>query len=349
MRILILISSLEGGGAERIATRVASSLAERHEVHIMPFSVSSNPYPLSGKVKVDNAGLFDLRAPSRVPVKYFISIVYGYLYLTFVRLFFHPDVTLSFLNKPNLLNAFAIGGGRKIMSERNNPKKKGERHFFAACQAYRRADKVVFQSETIRDMFPKKIRETGVIVPNPVEVTCKAEGHSQRIVASGRLKPQKNFPLLIRAFSRFSEGHPDHTLHIYGKGPQEEELRCLIRDLSLEGKVFLEGFVGDIHEAVKDAEMFVLSSDYEGLPNALLESMMMGLPCVTTSFESAGELLGDSDSCLMVPVGDELALSDAMSRLAEDQRLRESLSAKATMFSERFSIERVIPLWEKEL
>ena len=115
------------------------------------------------------------------------------------------------------------------------------------------------------------------------------------------------------------------------------------------GEVFIEGFVGNIHEAIKDAEMFVLSSDYEGLPNALLEAMMMGLPCVTTSFESAEELFGDSDSCLMVPVGDETALSDAMSRMAEDERLREALSTKASKFTERFSMERVIPLWEKEL
>ena len=106
MRILILISSLEGGGAERIATRVASSLAERHDVHIMPFSVSSNPYPLSDKVKVNNAGLFDLRQRSSIPYRYLISIVYGYIYLTIIRFSFRPQVTLSFLNKPNLLNAF---------------------------------------------------------------------------------------------------------------------------------------------------------------------------------------------------------------------------------------------------
>ena len=349
MRILILISSLEGGGAERIATRVASSLAERHDVHIMPFSVSSNPYPLSDKVMVNNAGLFDLRKQSRIPYRYLISIVYGYLYLTILRLLFRPQVTLSFLNKPNLLNAFTLGGGKKIMSERNNPKKKGERHFLVACQAYRHADKVFFQSETVRDMFPEEIRRKGVIVPNPVEVTCKADGHSQRIVASGRLKSQKNFPLLIRAFSRFSEKHPGHTLHIYGKGPQEGELRQLIADLSLGGKVFIEGFVENIHEAIKDAEMFVLSSDYEGMPNALLEAMMMGLPCVTTSFDGVGELFGDSGSCLMVPVGDEFALSEAMARLAGNPELRADLAAKALRFTERFSMDKVIPLWEKEL
>ncbi|MCR5464810.1 MAG: glycosyltransferase [Bacteroidales bacterium] len=349
MKILILISSLEGGGAERIASRVASALAERNEVHIMPFSFASSPYPISDKVHIDNAGLFDLRKKSLLPFRFLISVIFGYFYLSFIRLRFRPDVTLSFLIKPSLLNAFALGGGRKVMSERNNPRKKGERHFCMACLAYRHADKVIFQSDTVRNMFPEEIRRKGVVIPNPVEVSCKASGDSHKIVASGRLRPQKNFALLIKAFSYFLESHPDHTLHIYGKGPLEEELRRLVSELSLDGKVFIEGYVDRIHEAIRDAEMFVLSSDFEGMPNALLEAMMMGLPCVTTAFEGAEELFGDSESCLMVPAGDEMALAGAMSKLDEEPLFRESLARRAREFSNRFSMEKVIPLWEKEL
>ena len=349
MKILILISSLEGGGAERIASRVAGALAESNEVHIMPFSAASCPFPLSEKVQVNNAGLFDLRKKSRFPFRFLISIVFGYCYLSYIRLRYRPDVTLSFLNKPNLLNAFALGGGRKVMSERNNPKRKGKRHFRLASLAYRFADKIIFQSDTVRNMFPENIRQKGVVVPNPIEVTCKAESGCHKIVASGRLKPQKNFPLLIRAFSKFHSSHPGHTLHIYGKGPQEEELRQLIGDLSLDGKVFLDGFVKKVHEAIRDAEMFVLSSNFEGMPNALLEAMMMGIPCVTTTFEGASELFGDSGCCLMVPTCDEAALAEAMSRLDDDPLLRESLANQAREFTERFSTEKVIPLWEKEL
>ncbi len=349
MKILILISSLEGGGAERIASRVANALAERHQVHIMPFSAASSPYPISDKVHIDNAGLYDLRKKSRLPFRFLISIVYGYFFLSFVRLRFRPDVTLSFLKKPSLLNAFALGGGRKIMSERNNPRKKGERHFRMTCLAYLHADKVIFQSNTVRNMFPEEIRRKGVVIPNPVEVTCRASGSGRKIVASGRLRPQKNFALLIRAFSTFLASHPDHTLHIYGKGPLEGALRRQISDMSLEGKVFLEGYVDRIHEAIQDAEMFVLSSYFEGMPNALLEAMMMGLPCVTTAFEGAGELFGDSNSCLMVPVGDESAMAEAMAKLDDEPLFRDSLSNRGRMFAERFSTEKVIPLWEKEL
>ena len=235
------------------------------------------------------------------------------------------------------------------MSERNNPRQKGERHFQIACRAYHRADKIFFQSDTVRNMFPEEIRCKGVVIPNPVEVTCRASGNSRKIVASGRLRPQKNFAFLIKAFSIFLAGHPGHTLHIYGKGPLEEDLRHQISEMSLEGKVFLEGYVEGIHEAIRNAEMFVLSSDYEGMPNALLEALMMGLPCVTTAFEGAGALFGDSDSCLMVPVGGERAMAEAMAKLDDEPQFRDSLSNRGRMFAERFSTEKVIPLWEKEL
>ena len=349
MKVLILISSLEGGGSERIATRVASALAESHEVHIMPFSVAKHPYPLSRKVRIDSAGLFDLREKSILSFRFVISVIYGYFYLSIIRLRFRPDVTLSFLKKVNLLNAFAFGGGKKIMSERNNPRRKGARHFRTACFAYRFADKVIFQSETVKGMFPDSIQKKGVVLPNPVAVTCKAVGGSHKIVTSGRLKGQKNHSLLIKAFALFLKNHPDYSLHIFGKGPLEMELKLLSSELSLDGSVFFEGYVEKIHEAISDAEMFVLPSDYEGMPNALLEAMMMGLPCVTTSFEGAEELLGDSGCCLRVPIGDKVALADAMSRIADDPNLRSSLSQKGIMFSGRFTVDRVIPLWEKGL
>ena len=123
----------------------------------------------------------------------------------------------------------------------------------------------------------------------------------------------------------------------------------LIASLSLGNKVFIEGFELDVHKCIADARMFVLSSDYEGMPNALLEAMMMGLPCVTTSFEGSDEFFSGTDSCLMVPLKDELALADAMSRLADDDEFRSTLSERGEAFAQRYSPEHIIPLWEEAL
>ena len=95
----------------------------------------------------------------------------------------------------------------------------------------------------------------------------------------------------------------------------------MIAESGLEGKVILEGFHADVHASIADAEQFVLSSDYEGMPNALLEAMMMGLPCISTQFEGATELIGDSGACLMTPKRDVEALAAAMSRLSDDPAL----------------------------
>ena len=235
------------------------------------------------------------------------------------------------------------------MSERNNPLMKEYGYFRKMRRAFSRADTVIFQSETVNAMFPVRIRKKGVVLPNPVEVPCLAAGGSKRIVTLGRLNPQKNHKLLIRAFALFSTGHPSHTLHIYGRGDLLPELRDLVKELSLEDRVFLEGYRDDIHEAVKDAEQFVLSSDYEGMPNALLEAMMMGLPCVTTAFHGAEEFFGGTGACVMTPPGDEKALAEAMSRLADDDGFRSSLASRGKEYVRKYSLDNVLPLWEKVL
>ena len=261
-----------------------------------------------------------------------------------------PDVTLSMLKISSIMNAFSKGPGLKVLSERNNPAKKsaGYKRWNNLC--FRKADRVIFQTETIRNHYSSSIRKKGVVVPNPVLVDCKATGGSKRIVTMGRLHPQKNHAMLIKAFALFSKNHPEHTLHIYGKNNGEaKKLNPLIESLSLTDKVFIEGFKNPVHSFIADAEQFVLSSDYEGTPNALLEALMMGFPCITTDFEGIQELLGEDAPCLVTPVGDEVALAEAMARLADDSALRETLSTRAVQFAQAFSMEKIVPKWRDVL
>ena len=108
-------------------------------------------------------------------------------------------------------------------------------------------------------------------------------------------------------------------------------------------------FNDKIHPLIADAEQFVLSSDYEGTPNALLEAMMMGLPCITTAFEGTSELLRDQPPCLVTPVGDEAALAEAMSRLADNPPLRTTLSQRGQQFTQNFTLDKIIPRWKEVL
>lgn len=368
-KILMIISSLQGGGAERVFVRLASYLSSGNDVILLPVFRCTTDYHIPEKVRIfvwnpSEAGfvarwfnwrtivcLFDRFVLRKDPynLTYSLFLSRTSALVSRLRRKEKPDVVLSFLEVPNQLNSESSGPGKTVMSERNNPLRKDGDYFDRMCEAYSRADKVIFQSKTVMDMFPESIRRKGVVLPNPIEVSCGAVCGSKRIVSIGRLHPQKNQTLLIRAFARFSKDHPEHTLHIYGEGDLRASLNSLIRDLALEGKVFLEGYLPDVHKSVSDAQMFVLSSDYEGMPNCLLEAMMMGLPCVTTSFEGAGEFFGDTGSCLMVPLRDEEALAGAMSRLADDEQLRKELSSCGVELADRYSVEKVIPLWEKEL
>jgi glycosyltransferase involved in cell wall biosynthesis len=232
------------------------------------------------------------------------------------------------------------------MSERNNPRQRGCLYFLKAVFSFFHADKVVFQTNTVKNMFPWLIRRKGVVIPNPVRVECHASGNSHKIVTMGRLHPQKNHELLINAFAIFAEKHPSHTLHIYGKDYGGVGLVSLIRQKNLNGKVFLEGFLDNVHEAIADAEQFVLSSNHEGTPNALLEAMMMGIPCISTDFVGVREMLGDNDACVLTPLGDEMALAKAMESFADDETLRSKYVRNGCLLAERYSFEKVIPQWK---
>lgn len=353
-KILIVTNTLGHGGAQRVAVRLANALSVRHEVYLAFFSKEIN-YTVSDKVRTldigEAMGIHNVIWPFRLLVYQFFRLR-GFLFFSRFRLREKPDATLSFLHRPDMLNILAPSPGIRVLSERNNPKMKDKVYFINSRVMFSLADRVVFQSETVRNMFPKAIRRKGTVIPNPVEVSCLAtEPVGHKIVAVGRLHSQKNFPLLIRAFAMFSKDHPEHSLHIYGEGDDFHKLRMLVKELSLQEKVLFDGFQDDVHRAIRDAEMFVMSSDYEGMPNALLEALMMGLPCISTLFEGAGEFFSGkgSEACLLTPLGDEKALSAAMAALADDPLRRRDLARKGAEYAQKYSIDEVIPLWESIL
>ena len=353
MRLLILISSLSGGGAERVAVRLANEMAKRHDVFIMPFSKSAETFPIDPRVTVVDETLYDLRESRGFFRKYYCkwrSAVHMYGVLRHFRSTHKIDTTLSLLLTPNLFNVFTGGGGRKILCERNNPRLKGRAFFMVTRFAYHFGDLIVFQSETVRDMFPEAVRRRSVILPNPVSVTCRSEGPREKtVVSAGRFKKQKDHGTLIRAFRLFYEKHPDWHLDLYGKGPLQGELKALTEELGLTEAIRFKGYRDDIHEQIRSAGMFVLSSRFEGQPNALLEAMMIGLPCVTSAYPGLEEFLKDSGSALTVPVGDVRSMAEAMGRIADEPGLADDLVSRAKAFTEPFETETVIPKWESVL
>ena len=346
-RILFLISSLYGGGAERVCCILASALAEKHDVAILYACSDGRSYPLDERVRTVQMKWRN-DGPGH-PLQKLQRPFFRFLSCRRLKREFRPDTVISFLLEMNLLNVLSGGKSRRICSERCNAAKvDGGRRFSLTKWIYRRADAVVFQSRMVQGLYDKRVRAHSTVIPNPVRVGMRAcEKRAHRIVNIGRLVDQKNQAMLIRSFAKFRRRFPDYTLTIYGEGEKLGELRRLTHDLNLDPYVEFPGNVQDVHQRIADAEMFVLSSDYEGMSNALLECMDMGIACISTACEGSVDIISDGENGLLVPVGDEDALADAMCRLGGDGSLRKRLETRAASDMKALAPERIVRQWEE--
>lgn len=342
--IVMVYNTLNDGGAARVATILASEFSAWSRVIVLVRREKIDfSFPVSPNVEVERI-FMSLR-------NYHFNICW----LKALKRIENVYATISMIYSANVLNVDSKVNDKVICSERSNPLKEfGEPEVFQRLSSlYERADHVVFQSETVRDFFGDAVKEHSSILPNPIGVACLRKTETRkRIVNVGRLVPQKNQAGLIRAFSRFHERRPEYTLSIYGKGipqnlDQKDSLEQLIEELRLQDVVKLEGTSSQIHHDIADAEIFVLSSDYEGLSNALLEAMTMGFPCISTDCEGSTDVIENGVNGLLVPRGDEEALTNAMLTLADQEEFREQLGRQAQKTTERFQREKVALQWKE--
>ena len=215
---------------------------------------------------------------------------------------------------------------------------------------FRNADGIVFQTKEVQNFFSKPIRKKGMVIANPLldDNLPMADINSPRkeIVAVGRLSVEKNFEMLIKAFSELKLS--DYTLRIYGQGPLYQNLQELIAKLWMENQIILEGQVEKVVDKIQGADIFVLSSNHEGMPNVLLEAMAMGLACISTDFPSGGAqaLIRNGINGLLIPVNDKEALKNAISTLVDNQRLKLELKKNALNIRKENSKEQIFPEWE---
>ena len=190
-----------------------------------------------------------------------------------------------------------------------------------------------------------------IVIPNPMEHSplwdARVPERKKEIVAVGRVNKQKNYPLLLRAFAIVSERHPDWRLSIYGEPRAKREVLSLIEEHDLVDKVVMQGFHADVQGRINSASIYVMSSKYEGLPNALIEALCLGLPCVSTDFGGggAGELITDGVNGLIVPNEDVNALAEALCRLIENPDFARQLGEKAKEARRKFDAGVIVDRW----
>lgn len=351
MRLTLVISSLSAGGAERVLSRMANHWAARGwEVTLLTFDGSDPPFfNLHPAVRQRPLGLTKSRAAVREAAKQ----------LRILRRAIResaPRAVISFLTRINVLVLLATRGlGLPvIVSERVSPAHHAIGRTWSVLRrwTYPRATRLVVQHRDVLQYFAAPVRRKGRVVPNPVAAppAARAAPRGRRpntVAAMGRLTPQKGFDVLLRAFADVAPECPEWSLVIWGEGGLRGELERLRDGLGLRGRAFLPGRTREPFGKMRQADLFVLSSRFEGFPNVLCEAMACGLPVVSVDCPvGPGRIVRDGVDGLLVPPGDPRALADGMRRLMRDAPGRRRLAARAPEVVERFSLEKVMRAWE---
>lgn len=240
-----------------------------------------------------------------------------------------------------------------VISERNDPSnfsgKKFTRYISRALMFL--GDKFVFQTEAAMKYYHKRIQEKSVVIPNPImaeNLPLPFSGiRSKRIVSVGRLDKQKNHKLLINAFHTISNLYDDYSLTIYGEGKERALLESLIKEKNMQSCVHLPGVSHNVFDDIQDASLFVLTSDFEGMPNALIEAMALGLPCISTDCPSGGprSLINNMENGILVPVNDVDKMVEAMDFLLKEKDKAHNFANEATKIQQCLDKERICKKW----
>lgn len=333
-KVLFYISSLNRGGAERVLLSVIEFCKESHDVVLLTDVYADDEYILPNGVnricladdKADNknriwAALRRLLAIRKVCKKEKSELAIAFMSSVGVRLMAATllmPIKTAIAIRNNPLDELQSGVRRKLL-----------------LNALKRTDGVIFQMNSQKELFDKKIQNKSTVIFNPIsEQFCnvnRSAVNKNKIVTVGRLFDYKNQSLLIDSFCKIKKIFPDIKLYIYGEGDYRKELEKKIKQLCLEKDVFLPGAVSNIVNEIIDAQLFVLPSDTEGMPNTLIEAMVLGIPVVSTDCPCGGPrtLIEDGKNGLLVPVRDQQALTQAMIKVLEDEKFAEQIGANA--------------------
>jgi glycosyltransferase involved in cell wall biosynthesis len=335
-RILIVIGSLEMGGAQQVATALANAWHRRGcPVSVLTYAETrSDAFALDAGIPRIVLPFFPAR-PGLLRLEALVRLGPWLLRLRRSIRRTGADTVISFIHTTNILTVVAclgLRGVRLVISERNDPLRQdiGPRWALLRRLLYRFADVVTANSHGALEAMGAYVpREKLAFVPNPVRSapsTHAAPLAKPTMLAVGRLVHQKGVDVLLEAFARAAPALPDWRLALLGDGPLREALEARARTLEIAGRVDWLGRVEDPFPYYRGARMLVMASRFEGIPNALLEAMSCGLPAIVTDGSPGPlELVEHEITGLVVPVENPVALADAIRQLAGDAALRTRL------------------------
>jgi glycosyltransferase involved in cell wall biosynthesis len=353
-KYLFVTNSLSYGGAERVVSILASGMAEKgYEVHLILYERVKDEYPISDKVKLHQLP----KRNDKNKIKYYsrkFSIMRKMIYEI------SPDIIIPFL--PDQVNHFFIASRFMkipfIFTVRNNP------ILYPESKKMRLIGKMVallstgifLQTEEQADFYPNFARKKIFVVPNPVSndlIECNYQKREsiKEIATFGRLSAQKNHRILIQAFAKVYKSNNSLRLSLYGAGEEENNLKDLVENLRIEDAVTFKGRVSNVADALMSTDLFVLSSNYEGMPNALMEAMAVGLPCISTNCPTGPkDLIQNKENGILIKSNDIDELVSAINYCVENPLFcHEAGRAAKKKVKDEFQVDIVIDRFKREI
>lgn len=359
MKIAFHLNSLERGGAERVVTNLAGQfVANGHEVFIATESQGEEEYVIDERIHRVHVGLTKEQEEKGRYNKFIARIVNLRQFVLREK----PDVVIAFARKANYRALTATIGTKipVVISVRIAPVGNYD-HLTDKIQIallFPRAAGCVFQTQEQKDFFPKYLQDKSRIILNAINPKFLGnpipETREKAVVHSGRIVDFKNQLMLIRAFIEVHKKHPDYILKIFGYDTGDgtwQQLEALIEEKQAGDYVKLMGGSDQLEKDMIQGAVAAFSSDMEGMPNAMLEAMALGLPVVATDCPGGGPrmVITPEENGLLVPVGDDKALAEAINRLLENSEFAEQLGRNAAKIGEKASAEMIFREWEEYL
>lgn len=352
MHIAFMIGSLTKGGAERVMTNLIDYFANQGcQTTLVTQYQREQEYPLNAKTKRILSDITEEETGrSRI-----LNFIRRFRKLRNIWKAERPDAILVFIGKNNIMTILTAWGLHipVVVSVRADPRLEypGKLMRFLARFLFRYAEGVVLQTNQCKEFFPKAVQKKAVILHNPVNQEFFEEAYTgereHTIVTVGRMDSNKNQALLIRSFANVLPEYPDYRLILYGDGEDMDKLRTLVAELHLEQHVTFAGVVNHVAERIKKAGVFVLPSDTEGMPNALIEAMALGVPVIATDCPCGGpaDLIRHGVNGFLTPVGDVNAMTENLQNVIKDLQNASKMGEQARKTCEIYRGEAVYQAW----
>lgn len=349
MKIDFYISSLSGGGAEKVLTTLAESFVKLgNDVSITSLEKRPQFYSVSNDVTLNK-----VNNNSKGKLSCILSDYIGVKKWLKKR---NADVSISFLSRCNILLILAsmLTNKKIVVCDRNNPLMEHSlRVFKRSCRLYKHADAVFVQTEKIKSFYPQALQDKIFVIENPIDfdalnkqICNESIEQTDTIISLGRLEAQKDFTTLIKAFSKVHKSHPTWDLKIYGTGDMIDELIALSNSLNISDSVHFCNRTEKPFLELSKSKIFVLSSNYEGFPNALCEAMASGIACISSDCISGpSELIINDENGYLFPVGDVDALANLLEIVINDENKRKQLGANATKAVSHLELNAIVDKW----